>query len=132
MLHAGQPEQVVCLAEGLTALAAFAGKLDGMCVELGVATLSSFFDRTDAQADLDELDLLIDDGSHLASQGVWHEAATLLATLRALHEELTARPRRFGLLSNKYDAVLGELGGCVAALSGPSRAAARAHLLVLE
>ncbi|MCA1944696.1 MAG: hypothetical protein LDL30_05360 [Desulfovibrio sp.] len=125
--------QVVWLADGLVTLHGYVRKLDGVCRELGVAALSSFFDTTTHDADLDELDLLIDDGAHLAERGAWHDAAGLLATLQALHQELAARPRRFGLLSNNYPQVLDELTRCLAALEPVAAAGAslQAHLLVV-
>ncbi|AGW14413.1 hypothetical protein [Megalodesulfovibrio gigas] len=131
LLHDGQ---VTCLAETLVALPAFSGKLDDLCRELDVTALSTWFDTTDADADLDELDLLIDDGAHLASHGTWREASGLLATLQALHAELAARPRRFGLFSNKYALVQDELARGIAALQAAavSGTALQAHLLVLR
>ncbi len=119
------------VAEGLALLYSFAGKLDAVCDDAGVSPLTTFFDRSGEEADLDALDLLIDNGAHLANQGTWFAPDALLETLTGLQAELSETPRRFGLLSNKYAQVMDELAKAIAAAEFARDKGAQLHLLVV-
>lgn len=112
-------------------LQTFIAKLDAVCGDLGVAPLSSFFDTSGDEADLDELDLLIDNGAHLATQGTWFAPADVLVTLHSLRDELHHSPRRFGLLSNKYADVMDALEQSILTMEGIQATGGQTHFWVV-
>lgn len=88
-------------------------KLDKLCKELGLAPLSELCDSTDLRFNLDD-DLELPDGISstnelMAQNGVWIEASEAVTLLGRLVASLKAKPVKFGLVRNDYDAVLTEL-----------------------
>ncbi|MBK1674447.1 hypothetical protein CKO35_14310 [Ectothiorhodospira shaposhnikovii] len=87
-------------------------KLDAICELCGVQAISSFCDSTDAECNLDVIDL--PDGMEstdelMAAQGVWIDSEDAMQILEALILKVRADGIRFGLLRNDHDQVLEEL-----------------------
>jgi hypothetical protein len=87
-------------------------KLDSLCEASGVATISSFCDSTDAQCNLEILELpegMDSTNALMAEQGVWIEADEAVKVLDTLIHKIRSEGTRFGLLRNDHDQILDEL-----------------------
>lgn len=87
-------------------------QLDALCVRYGVRTVSSFSDSTDAQCNLEVLDLpegMESTDELMAAQGVWIESEEAMRILETLIVGIRSEKTRFGLLRNDHDQILEEL-----------------------
>jgi len=126
-----------------------ADELDALCLRLGVAKLSSFFDLTDMQYNLGEEpgtdDEVMDfdedaepalDAETGYAYGIddmqWFDAATGLAALQALRSEIDASAgAEMHLSEEQQDVLLAELDDCIMQLIETAAQGGRFHLAVL-
>jgi hypothetical protein len=102
--------------------------LDELTDGLGVRKLSSFFDYTDARANISEDEL---DDTWAEEHEAWHEPGQVLTTLEALHARLTdagATPPGQGTL---IKALIDEFRGCIIKAKAAKDDDARVHLCVV-
>lgn len=95
-----------------SAMRLYLKKLDGLCETAGVSTISSFCDPTDAQCNLEILDLpegMDSTDALMAAQGVWIEADEAAKILDTLILRIRSEGTKFGLLRNEHDQILEEL-----------------------
>jgi hypothetical protein len=123
--------------------------LDALCIRLGVAKLSSFYDLTDmeynygarAGAMADGDDEPDDEESALDPEtgyayGIddmrWFDAAAGLASLEALREEIeSTEGLELHLSEEELDVLLDEIDDCIMQLREPAQQRGRFHLAVL-
>jgi hypothetical protein len=87
-------------------------KLDALCELCEVRAVSSFCDSTDAQCNLEVIDLpdsMESTDELMAAQGVWIDSESAMKSLGALILKIRSEGTRFGLLRNDHDQILEEL-----------------------
>ena len=103
---------LVCDESDKYALYRHQKKLAQLTRKLGVTDFDSACDSTDAQVNMDVIEL--PDGMHstrelMARDGVWINGDEAVSMLQVLLDALTAKPQRFGLLKDDYIEVMAEL-----------------------
>lgn len=87
-------------------------KLDKLCEKGGLSTISSFCDSTDAQCNLEILELpegMESTDALMAAEGVWINANDAEGILRALIDIIREEQTKFGLIRNDHEQILEEL-----------------------
>jgi hypothetical protein len=149
-LHTLQGREMTRESDDHTLMHELAGDLDALCVRLGVAKLSSFFDLTDMEynyagragqvrsgedeGDDEELSTLDPETGY--AYGIddmrWFDAAIGLQALQALYEEIaTDGGFELHLSEEEYDVLLDEIEDCIVQLKEAAARQGRFHLAVL-
>ena len=87
-------------------------KLDKLCAISGIRSISSFCDSTDAQCNLEVVELPEDMNSTdelMASQGIWIDAEEASSILKSLINDIRENQIRFGMVRNDHHQILEEL-----------------------
>jgi hypothetical protein len=102
--------------------------LDALADGLGIRKLSTFFDHSDAYANVSEEDL---GDNWVEEHEAWHDPSELLTTLEALHIRLTngedTPPEKAAL----REEILDEIQGCMAKARSAIVDNAKVHLCVV-
>ncbi|MEM1430244.1 MAG: hypothetical protein AAGG09_12380 [Pseudomonadota bacterium] len=105
-----------CLSDetDLPALYRDLDRLDRICVSLAVTPLSEMVDHTDAQVNMDALDLPAEMPSTtelMVRDGRWIGSDAAIDTLERLHRHLTEAAPRIGMMRDRRPQILAELEG---------------------
>jgi hypothetical protein len=147
-LHTLQGREMTRESDDHTLMHELAEELDALCVRLGVAKLSSFYDLTDMEynyagrggpgerADDDDEEVSTLDPETGYAYGIddmrWFDAAVGLQALQALHEEITADGGfELHLSEEEFDVLLDEIEDCIVQLRQAAGQQGRFHLAVL-
>lgn len=148
-LHTLQDRDMTRESEDHNLMYELADELDLLCQRLGVKPLSSFFDLTDmeynfrnerapvaAWGDDDEEEASVLDPETGYAYGIddmkWFDAASGLATLRALREEIDfSDGLELHLDEEQQEVLLSELDDCIMHLTEPAQNGGKFHLAVL-
>ncbi len=104
--------QVVCDELDKYALYRHQQKLAQLTSQLGLADFDSACDSTDAQVNMDVIELpegMRSTEELMAQDGAWITGDEAVGMLQGLLDALAAKPLRFGLLKNDYAEVMKEL-----------------------
>jgi len=104
-----------------------ADALDGVAEELGVRKLSEFFDFTDLQFNMSEEEL---PESWIAEHQKWHAPSDVLSRFRAILRRIEEQGLN-GLDAEERDALLEELGDCLAKVEAAEAEGDRFHFCVV-
>jgi len=94
------------------ALYKYASKLDSICKKVQIPAFSEIFDTTDAQFNVDQIELepgMESTDEFMAKNGHWMNADHALEHLTTLLENIQAENTRFGIIGNAHDDVVREL-----------------------
>ena len=148
-LHTRQEREMTRDSEDHDLMHTLADDLDFLCDRLGVARLSAFFDLTDMEYNFDHggasiTSARVDDDDEINTldpetgyaYGIddmrWFDAASGLATMQALREEIDfSDGLELHLDEEKQDLLLDELDDCIARLREPAAKGGLFHLAVL-
>ena len=146
-LHTLQGRDMSRESDDHTLMHTLAADLDALCLRLGVAKLSSFFDLTDMEYNYDGRGEAVDEDEPGEAHGVldpetgyaygiddmrWFDAAAGLQALQALREEILENGGfELHLSEEQEDVLLDEIDDCIALLKEPAEHNGRFHLAVL-
>lgn len=137
-VHTLEGRQLTSHQEDHSVMSKLAPKLDRLSKSIGVAPVSSFFDYTDASANMSEEEEDSEDEeldpetgwSYGIDDMTWFSAKEGLSTLSAIRDRLTEGATD-SVPRNDLPDLLAELESCISKLQEPASRDARFHLAVV-
>jgi len=110
----------------------YSKKIDSICRKNHIPEISTFFDSTELQALMTDDYQGFEDGYRLVeAKGKWFEPSEGIENIENLLGILNKTPVKFGILSNRYNDIIGELKNCLEQLMEVANKKGKFHFCII-